>query len=138
MMSPWLVLLGVLLWHARCILSWKSIKPCVIQTRLHVVVPQQPPAETQQEPEPEKQKPRWSIFGRSAFPSDKFPRMTTEEVIFLPPLLLNILKKGMADMDEVANFFSSARYGITKEVEMKEMEGKEMETKVSDMMKDLE
>ena len=108
----------------------------MIKTRLNVVVPEQQ--------EQEKQLPRWSIFGRPVFPSDMFPPMKsvvllsdiyptlkTEEEPSLPSPLTNIL-------NEVANFFSSARYGITKEVEMKEMEEKEMETKVSDLMKDLE
>ena len=108
----------------------------MIKARLNVVVPEQQ--------EQEKQLPRWSIFGRPVFPSDMFPPMKsvvllsdiyptlkTEEEASLPSPLTNIL-------NEVANFFSSARYGITKEVEMKEMEEKEMETKVSDLMKDLE
>ena len=112
-----------------CASCWKTFaKPYTIQSRLFVVVPQKPPVEAEQQQKQEKQKSRWSIFGRPIFPADMFPQST-------------IIKKGNDAMEEVANFFSSARYGIAKEEEEKEkqeLEVKEVETKVSGIMKDME
>ena len=135
MIAPWLILLGVLMLHAKYALSFKNAKPCIILTRLHAVIPQKPPAEAAQQ-EQEKQKPRW----RPVFPTDMFvlregvffPKKKMEGDVSRPSPLATIL-------DEVANFFSSARYGIEKEMEAKkEAEVKEVEMKVSGIMKDME
>ena len=62
-MAPWLVLLGALLLRLSGTLSWTSVKPCTIQTRLHVVVPQKPPAEAEQQEK--KSRPFWGdIFDK--------------------------------------------------------------------------
>ena len=130
MIAPWFVLLGaVLLLHVRYALSWKNTVPRLFHSRLYVVVPQN-----------ENQKPNW----RPIFPADMFvlkdgvfvpKKKTTEEEeagFSFPPPIANFL-------EEIANFFSSARYGMVMEEEAKEVvEMKEVETKVNDLMKDLE
>ena len=64
MMTPWGLLLGFVILHIRCVLSWKNTKLQPIQScRLHVVAPQKPPVEA--EPKQEKTRKIWeNLFGK--------------------------------------------------------------------------